>query len=53
LFTPYPGDLNSVVLPQVTRTSKAGWHFCLLLVLTIFIFMYFLFQKFLDPNQWK
>jgi hypothetical protein len=24
LFTPYPGDLNSVVLPQVTRTSKAG-----------------------------
>ncbi|KAH1134614.1 hypothetical protein GLYMA_05G156400v4 [Glycine max] len=24
LFTPYPGDLDSVVLPNVTRTSKAG-----------------------------
>ncbi|BAT73642.1 hypothetical protein VIGAN_01115100 [Vigna angularis var. angularis] len=24
LFTPYPGDLHSVVLPNVTRTSKAG-----------------------------
>ncbi|CAI8618628.1 unnamed protein product [Vicia faba] len=24
LFTSYPGDLNSVVLPQITRTSKAG-----------------------------
>ncbi|KAL4330234.1 hypothetical protein AHAS_Ahas13G0379700 [Arachis hypogaea] len=24
LFTPYPGNLKSVVLPNVTRTSKAG-----------------------------
>ncbi|CAM8901656.1 unnamed protein product [Rhodiola kirilowii] len=24
LWTPYPGDLNSVVLPPVARTSKAG-----------------------------
>ncbi|KAI4317475.1 hypothetical protein L6164_025342 [Bauhinia variegata] len=24
LWTPYPGDLDSVVLPNVTRTSKAG-----------------------------
>lgn len=27
LWTPYPGDLASVVLPNVTRTSKAGWQF--------------------------
>lgn len=25
LWTPYPGNLNSVVLPPVARTSKAGW----------------------------
>lgn len=24
LWSPYPADLNSVVLPPVTRTSKAG-----------------------------
>ena len=24
LWTPYPGDLSSVVLPKVARTSKAG-----------------------------
>lgn len=24
LWTPYPGNLRSVVLPNVTRTSKAG-----------------------------
>ena len=24
LWTPYPGNLDSVVLPHVTRTSKAG-----------------------------
>lgn len=25
LWTPYPGDLDSVELPKVVRTSKAGW----------------------------
>lgn len=25
LWTPYPGDLNLVVMPPIARTSKAGW----------------------------
>lgn len=41
LWTPYPGDLDSVELPKVVRTSKAGWgskhytlvfNFCLIAV---------------------
>jgi hypothetical protein len=40
LWTPYPADLKSVVLPKVVRTSKAGWGSYISPFLTLLISFY-------------